>query len=104
MDVNHVVLIGRLTRDPELSYLQSGTALAKFSLAVNRSFKRGDERVEEVDFFDVTVWSKTAENCSNYLKKGSQVCVMGQLRQNRWQDQDGKKRSKISINGAEIVS
>jgi single-strand DNA-binding protein len=96
-DINHVVLVGRLTRDAELKYTNNGTALSKFSLAVNRSIKRGDQWTDEVSFFDCTLWGKQAEAVSQYLTKGKQVAIDGELRQNRW-EQDGQNRSKVEIN------
>ena len=96
-DMNSVVLIGRLTRDSELKFTNSGTAISRFSLAVNRTKMNGDQREEEVSFFDCTVWGKQAESLNPYLTKGRQVCVSGELRQNRW-EQDGQSRSKVEIN------
>ncbi len=95
-DINSVVLVGRLTRDMELRYLNSGTAVGRFSLAVNRTKRSGDAREEEVSFFDVTVWGRQGEVLNNYLSKGRQVCVSGELRQSRW-EQDGQSRSRIEI-------
>ncbi len=95
-DVNHVVLIGRLTRDSELRYTQNGTPIVKFSIAVNRRKKTGEEWVEEVSFFDVVFWGKMGESINQYLVKGKQVAVTGELRQNRW-EQDGQPRSKVEI-------
>lgn len=89
--MNTVSLIGRLGRDPELRYTQSGTAVANFSLAVTRPFNR-----EETDWFDVTCWGKTAELAANHLQKGRQVGVAGRLQQDRW-EQDGQKRSKVVV-------
>jgi single-strand DNA-binding protein len=95
-DINHVVLVGRLTRDAELKFTNAGLAIAKFSLAVNRRTKKGDTWQEEVDFFD-TVWmGKGAEAVAQYLLKGKQVGIQGELRQNRW-EQEGQKRSKVEI-------
>jgi len=96
-DFNNAILIGRITRDSELKYTPSGTAVTKFSLAVNRKRKQGDEYVEEVSFFDITAWAKLAENLSQYLTKGKQVGVCGELRQDRWEDKDGNKRSKVGL-------
>ena len=77
--LNKVMLLGNLTRDPELKYTPSGTAVAELGLAVNRKFKQGDDWKEEVCFVDVTVWSRSAENCAEYLKKGSQALIEGRL-------------------------
>lgn len=96
-DINKVFLVGRLTRDAELKYTNTGTAVSKFSLAVNRSKRSGDQWSEEASFFDLTLWGKQAEAVNQYLTKGKQVAIEGELRQNRW-EQDGQKRSKVEIN------
>ncbi|MGA1796405.1 MAG: single-stranded DNA-binding protein [bacterium] len=98
MGLNRVFLMGNLTRDPELRYTPNGTAVAGFGVAVNRRYttKEGDKK-EEVDFFEVEVWDKQAETCNEYLAKGSGVFVEGRLRQDRWEDDAGKKRSKLKI-------
>ena len=95
-DINKVFLVGRLTRDAELKYTNTGTAVSKFSLAVNRSKRSGDQWSEEANFFDLTLWGKQAEAVNQYLTKGKQVAIEGELRQNRW-EQDGQKRSKVEI-------
>lgn len=96
-DINKVVLIGRLTRDAEQSYTQSGYAMLKFSIAVNRRRKQGEQWVDEANFFDVTSFGRQGEAIVNYMNKGRQVAVDGQLRQDRWEAQDGTKRSKVYI-------
>ena len=95
-DVNHVVLVGRLTRDAELKYTQGGAAVCKFSIAINRRRKNGEEWVEEVNYFDIVLWGSQGEARNQYLVKGKQVAVEGELRQNRW-EQDGQSRSKVEI-------
>jgi single-strand DNA-binding protein len=95
-DLNHVVLIGRLTRDAELKYTNAGSAICKFSIAVNRRRKSGDSWVDEANFFDIAAWGKMGESLNQYLTKGKQVAVEGELRQNRW-EQDGQPRSKVEI-------
>ena len=95
-DINHVVLVGRLTRDAELRYTQGGTPVVRFSIAGNRRKKVGEEWVDEVSFFDVVLWGKMGESINQYLVKGKQVAVTGELRQNRW-EQDGQPRSKVEI-------
>ncbi len=88
--MNKVVLIGRLTRDPELRYTGSNTPVATFSLAVNRNFQnQNGER--EADFINIVVWRKQAENCKNYLTKGSQVAIDGRIQTRNYDDKDGKK-------------
>ena len=95
-DINHVTIVGRLTRDAEISYLPSGAAVAKISIAVNRSRKNGDQWVEEVSYFDSAIFGKTAENLKPYLSKGKQIGLEGHLKQDRW-EKDGQKFSRISI-------
>jgi len=90
------VLIGRLTRDAELKYSSGGAAICRFSLAINRRKKQGDEWVEEANFFDVVLFGKSGESINQYLVKGKQVAVEGELHQNRW-EQDGQSRSKVEI-------
>ena len=102
-DTNHVVLVGRLTRDlgtdeRSFAYTAGGTARASVSVAVNRSVKRGEEWVDEVSYFDITIWGKTAENLKPYLTKGKQIAVSGYMKQDRWQEKDtGNSRSKVYI-------
>jgi single-strand DNA-binding protein len=95
-DINHVVLVGRLTRDAELKYTASGQAVCKFSIAVNRRRKNGDQWEDEANFFDIVLWGRQGETLNQYLLKGKAVGVDGELRQDRWQ-QDGQNRSKIEI-------
>ena len=95
-DLNHVVLIGRLTRDAELKYTASGQAVCKFSIAVNRRRKNGDQWEDEANFFDIVLWGRQGESLNQYLVKGKMVGVEGELRQDRW-EQDGQKRSKVEI-------
>ncbi len=97
-DINHVVLVGRLTRDPELSYTPSGTAVCRFSIAVNRTSGPGtDDDGSGTSYFNIVTWNKTAEICKEYLSKGKQVGIDGRLQQRRWEGQDGIKRSTIEI-------
>ncbi|MDR2718718.1 MAG: single-stranded DNA-binding protein [Treponema sp.] len=96
VDINHVVLIGRLTRDAELKSIASGQAVCKFSIAVNRRKKNGDQWEDEANFFDIVVWGRQGESLHQYLVKGKMIAVDGELRQDRWQ-QDGQNRSKIEI-------
>ena len=95
-DINVVVLVGRLTRDAELRYINTGTAVTKVSLAVNRRKKSGDQWTEEANFFDVTIWGKQAETLAQYLTKGKQIGVQGELRFSKW-EQDGQPRSKVEV-------
>ncbi len=95
-DLNHVMLIGRLTRDAELKYTQNGFAISNFSIAVNRRRKNGDQWVDEVSYFEINLFGKSAESLKQYLLKGKQIAVDGELRQDRW-EQDGQSRSKVII-------
>lgn len=100
-DLNNIVLIGRLTRDcgsdeKSFGYIGNGTAKAVVSLAVNRSRKQGEQWIDEVSYFDVTIWGKTAESLKDKLVKGKQICVCGYLKQDRW-EKDGRKQSKTNI-------
>jgi single-strand DNA-binding protein len=101
-DINHVVLVGRLTRNAELKYTNSGAAVSKFSVAINQRRKKDDQWVDEAHFFDVVLWGKSAESINQYLVKGKQVGVEGQLRQNRW-EQDGQARSKVEIFATNVM-
>jgi single-strand DNA-binding protein len=100
-DINHVVLVGRLTRDAELRYAQSGLPICKFAVAVNRRRKQGDDWVDEANFFDVTVMGRQGEAIHRYLTKGKQVGVQGELRQDRW-EQDGQKRSRVEVHAINV--
>jgi single-strand DNA-binding protein len=95
--LNRVILIGRLTRDPELRYTPTGTAVASFTVAVDRKFKR-----EETDFIPVVVWSKLAEHCANYLGKGRLVAVEGRLQVRTYEAQDGQKRWVTEVIGEDV--
>ena len=95
-DINHVVLVGRLTKDAELKYISSGQAVCKFSIAINRRRKVGEQWEDEANFFDIVLWGRQGESLNQYLQKGKLVGVEGELRQDRWQ-QDGQNRSKIEI-------
>jgi single-strand DNA-binding protein len=99
-DLNQVILIGRLAKDPELKYTNSGMPVARFPIANNDSFIQNGERKESVSFFDVNVWGNIATNCEKYLKKGSQVAITGTLKQKRWQDKNRNTRTKIEINAS----
>jgi single-strand DNA-binding protein len=95
---NRVILLGNLTRDPELRYIPSGMAVADIGLAVNDRRKNANgEWVEETTFVDVTVWGRTAEVMSEYLSKGSPVLIEGRLKLDTWEAQDGQKRSKLKV-------
>ena len=94
---NKVVLMGNLTRDPELRTIPSGQNVASFSLAVNRSWKNASgEQQEAVDYIDCNIWGKPAEIITQYMKKGSAILVSGRLQQRTW-EQEGQKRSKVEV-------
>ena len=95
-DINQVVLLGRLTRDAELKYTNSGFAIANLSIAVNRNVKKDDNWQEEVSFFNAVLLGRRAEALSQYLIKGKQIGIQGELRQNRW-EKEGQPRSKVEI-------
>lgn len=94
---NKVILMGNLTRDPEKRYTESGACVVNMGIAVNRRVKKGGDWTEEASFFDIVVFGKSAENCAQYLSKGRPVLIDGELNQNRWETQDGQKRSKVEI-------
>jgi single-strand DNA-binding protein len=101
--LNKVILIGNLTRDPELRYTPQGTAIAKFGLAVNEKYKSGDEWKEKAHFIDIVVWGKQGENCSEYLSKGRQVGIDGRLSHSTWETEDGQKRSKLEVVADRVI-
>ena len=97
-NLNKTFLIGNLTRDPELRYIPSGTAVANFGLAVNRKYTNSDgEKMDDVCFVDVVAWDKLAEICGEYLFKGSPVFIEGRLQMDSWEQDDGQKRSKLKV-------
>lgn len=100
-DINCVVINGRLVRDSELSYTNTGTAICKFSIASNGRKKVGDTYQDEAHFFDVTVWAKRGEALHQYLLKGVQISCTGHLKQERW-EKDGAKRSRVTIEATNI--
>jgi single-strand DNA-binding protein len=93
---NKVILLGNLTRDPEVRYTPNGAAVASFSIAVNRKFKQGDATKDDVSYIDIVVFGKQAEACGHYLNKGDSILIDGRLQQRRWED-NGQKRSKIEV-------
>ncbi|MEG2276118.1 MAG: single-stranded DNA-binding protein, partial [Clostridia bacterium] len=100
--MNHVVLVGRLTRDPELRYIAgSGTPVANFAIAVDREFS-GKDGKKEVDFIDIQVWGKSAENCTNYISKGSMVAIQGSIRIDSYQNQAGETRKATKVNANRV--
>ena len=98
---NRVILVGNLTRDPELRYIPSGMAVSDIGLAVNDRVKRNDQWVEEATFVDITLWGRTAEIANEYLSKGSPVLIEGRLKLDRW-EKDGQKHSKLKVVGERL--
>ena len=103
-NLNRVLLIGTLTRDPEVRYTPKGTAVAEIGLAVNRVYSAEDgERKEETTFVDVTLWARQAEVAGQYLKKGRPVFIEGRLQLDSWEDkQTGQKRSRLRVVGENL--
>ncbi|MBM3213516.1 single-stranded DNA-binding protein [Candidatus Poribacteria bacterium] len=106
-EFNRVILLGRLTRDPELRYLDSGTAVAKLGIASSRSYNdsQSGERKEEVLFVNVDVWGRLGETCHRYLSKGRLVLIEGRLIYRQWETESGDKRSvhEISANSVQFL-
>ena len=103
---NKVILVGNLTRDPEVKYISSGSAVAELGLAVNRTWydKQQNQKREETTFVDVTVWGRTAEVAGEYLSKGRPVLIEGRLQLDTWDDREtGKKRSKLRVVGENMT-
>ena len=99
--MNHVVLVGRLTRDPELRYIAgNGTPVANFTIAIDREFTTKEGK-KETDFIDIQVWGKSAENCANYIGKGSLVGIQGSIRIEKY-EKDGERRTFTKINANKV--
>lgn len=100
---NRVILMGNLTRSPELRYTPQGTAVADLGIAVNTPRGRGTERRDDTVFIDVTVWDRQAETCCEYLNKGSAVLVEGRLTMDQWEDREtGARRTKIKVTAQNV--
>ena len=99
---NKAFLGGRLTSDPELKQTQNGTAVASFSIAVNRKYNK-DTQQTETDFFNITAWRQTAEFVSRYFKKGSSICIVGTLQNRSWTDQNNQKHFRTDIIAEEVM-
>lgn len=99
--MNKVILVGNLTKDPELSETPSGVAVCKFSLAVSRDYTNAEGN-RDTDFFNITVWRGRAENCGKYLKKGNKVAIVGSLQTRSYEDKDGIKRNVTDIIASEV--
>jgi len=96
-NLNSILIEGNLTRDPVVRETSKGVRVCTFAVASNRYYKQGGETQQEVSFFDIEVWANLAETCAAYLEKGRGVRVVGRLKQDRWQDGDGKPQSRIKI-------
>lgn len=99
--MNKVILIGNLTRDPELTETPSGVAVCRFAIAVTRDYANADG-TRETDFFNITVWRGRAENCGKYLKKGNKVAITGSLQNRSYEDKDGIKRNVTDVVASEV--
>lgn len=99
--MNKVEMIGRLTRDPELAYTQSGSAYCRFGIAVRRRFKNKDGEYE-ADFFNLIAWGKTGEFIAEYFRKGREIAVVGSLQSRSWEADDGSRRTAVEINVDEV--
>ena len=97
--MNKVILMGRLTRDPELRHTPSGSAVASFGLAVDKYSKEGGR---QADFFDIVCWERRAEFASKWLKKGTKIALSGRLQQRRWKDKDGNDRVTVEVIAEEL--
>lgn len=96
--MNKIMLIGNLGRDPEMNYLDTGTAITKFTLAVNRRVKsKTGERQEETDWFNIVAWDKLAETCNTYLKKGQKVFIEGRVSMRKYTDREGIQRTAFDV-------
>jgi single-strand DNA-binding protein len=96
--LNKTLLIGNLTRDVDLRYTPSGTAVANFGLAINHAYTNSEgERVEDPCFVEVVAWNRLAEVCGEYLAKGRPVFIEGRLQMDTWEQEDGQKRSKLKV-------
>ncbi len=95
--LNHIVLMGRLTRDPELRYTSANVPVASFRIAVDRDFGRGENGERQTDFIDVVAWRQTGEFVSKYFTKGSMAVVSGRLQMRDWTDRDGNKRTSAEV-------
>ena len=103
-NLNSVIVEGNLTKDADFDSTQKGTGFCTFSVATNRYFKSGEEVMHEVSYFDVEAWGKLADSCRSLLVKGSGVRVVGRLKQDRWNSEDGKTKSRVKIVAEHIES
>lgn len=96
-NLNSIIIEGNLTRDPQLKTIPNGNQVCSFAVASNRFYRQNDQTEKEVSFFEVETWSKLAQTCGEVLRKGRGVRVVGRLKQDRWEDADGKHQARIKI-------
>jgi len=102
--MNSTTVVGNITRQPELRYTPSGVPVAKFGIAVNRSYtSQTGDKVDQTDFFDVTAWNQLAENICDSVAVGTRVVVTGRIQQDRWENANGDKRSRVYIQADEVA-
>lgn len=101
-NLNSVLLEGYLTRDPLLSETPKGTSVCTFCIGVNRYYKQDEEVINQASFFDVETWTRLAQYCGSQLKKGQHVRIVGRLKQDRWEDSEGRNRSRVKIIGEHL--
>ncbi|XDD46005.1 single-stranded DNA-binding protein [Leptospira sp. WS39.C2] len=102
-NLSYIILDGNLTSDPEEKTIAGGKSLAQFTVAVNHSQNNPESKdKDDVSFFEVDAWEKLGENCVEYLKKGSKVTVMGNLKQNRWKTPEGETKSKVKVTASTV--
>ena len=100
--LNHIVIMGRLTRDPELRYTQAQVPVASFTVAVDRDFGGRDGGEKQTDFIDCSAWRQTGEFVSKYFRKGSMIVVSGRLQSRKWQDRDGNNRTSWEVSADNV--
>lgn len=100
MDLNKVILIGRLTADPELKQTASGVSVINFTIAVNRKYKQDGEKI--ADFINIIAWKERAEFVSKYFSKGNPICICGEIQTRKWKDKNGENRYATEINASEV--
>ena len=100
--LNHITIMGRLTRDPELRHTQSNTPVASFTVAVDRDFSGRDGGEKQTDFIDCVAWRQTGEFVSKYFRKGSMIVVSGRLQSRKWQDREGNNRTNWEVNADNV--
>jgi len=100
---NKVMLMGNLTRDPELSYTPSQTPVCKFGIAMNRKFGKGDQQKEEVTYVNIECWGAQAESVNKYMHKGSSIFIEGRLKFSSWQAQDGSRKQKLEVTAEKVT-